>query len=315
MAILGDPQQPKRGSVPPVRPYTGAKEAPFEREEPSGINRRTLLSGLGTAGLLGAAGYLGYLGTQGYSLGSGGIQPPAGVSSSGEVLPAPDANARQMTGENGTIYLDNTDNGVMGQAADGSDEHYFAPLPLYPNELYRGPLEAVPYDGSAMPNSSWIIPEVRDIAGNPIASLFYDGSFSAMPDNNPGVISNGIHSIYSAGLNDAEGSSVLAGHVNQRSTGWLSDWGYLHRARAGMHIYVKTLEGVLQDYLILRVYLLRQGSAFENDQTLWARTGEKKIGLATCAGEYIGDDGTNSIGGTLYFPYTHNLVVEAVKVA
>lgn len=313
MAILGNPQRPHQRRAPEVRPLVRPAALSVQPPKSSTLSRRALFSGLGTVGVLGAAGYLGYLGGQGYSIGHGGIIPPP--SSSEGALPAPDTNARQMAGDNGTLYLDNTDNGVMGQAADGSDEHYFAPLPLYPDEVYDGPLVVASYDGSTLPEGSWIIPEVLDVAGQPISSLFYDGSFSTIPDSLPGVMSTGIHSLLSVGLEDAEGSSVLAGHVNQRSTGWLSDWGYLHRARAGMHIYVKTLSGALQDYLILRVYLLRQGSEFENDQNLWAHTGSKKIGLVTCAGRYIGDDGTSSIGGTLYFPYTHNLVVEAVKVS
>lgn len=277
------------------------------------VNRRTALKrfSLLTAGglLIAGGGAALKMSNDGWSFAEGKLVPPA---------PEPPADAPVFVGaDNGKEYVDNTANGMMAQSTDGSDGNYFAPLPLYADEVYQGDFTPIGFNqemADAMPAGSWIIPEVSDVAYQAIRSTFTDGRFSYIPNSFGGHISTGIRSVLSMPLGSGQGCSVLAGHVNQGDTGYLSDWGYLHRARAGMRLYIKNYDGSILEYIITFIRLLRQGGEFTNDQVLWARDGEEKANLVTCAGAYIGADGTNSAGGTMLFPYTHNLVVEARRV-
>lgn len=263
------------------------------------VSRRRFLGLAAGGSLVGLGVTAGAFSSLGWRLEGWSLIPPAG-SSGGRVFVADD----------GRVYVDGSARGLMAQSAD--DSHLFAPMPL-DTSVYSGslaPLEFNEQVAASMPLNSWIVPEVADFRYRMISSDFVSARFDdGIPHSLFGA-SRGVLSSLSQPLSTSEGSTVIAGHVNEGDTGYLSAWGYLHRCGPGMRVFVKDSGGSIAQWVVRRVYVLRQGSDFSENQRVWAKTGERLLNLVTCAGAYVGADGSSS--GTFLFPYTHNLVVECV---
>lgn len=243
-----------------------------------------------------------------------------------------DKNAPHFTADDGKEYVRGVSDGMMDQPVvknglsgenqaesenSGDDTGgiaYFAPMPESPSETYNGSYESEYYSGAeSLAANEWVIPDLTQYDGSRVMASVSTGSFANLPDNTP-TSSLGIISYLSNPIESEVGSTVESGHVNQTGNGMLSAWGYLHQAKVGMHVYQKDAEGKVHEFVIDRIRVIPQGEAFANDQDVWAKTGKHRLHMITCAGEYVGDDGTEGVGGTLWFPYTHNLDVQATAV-
>lgn len=198
--------------------------------------------------------------------------------------------------------------GMMAEPVDvanGEAVKYFAPEPKNPVT------DAVCSDqklGEAHPEpGQWVIPSLADPdTGQQLTGSFHDGSFEVLPS-----APEGVRDTLSEPVGAGAGVSTLAGHVNQDwPSGALSNWGELHEISACAHIYVGGAGGVVFEYAVDNIGLIPQGDV-AGDARLWRHDGAPGVNFLTCAGEFVGDTGTDSAGSSFDFSYTHNLWVGA----
>lgn len=109
-------------------------------------------------------------------------------------------------------------------------------------------------------------------------------------------------------ISAAEGSTILAGHVNKQNY-YLSPWGYLHRLKGCERVFVTDGEGKVTQWHVAQMYTVPQ-SQLTDIEDMWRRDGARSLWLVTCAGAQVGDDGASSYGNTFGFGYKYNLVVK-----
>ncbi|WGX97230.1 sortase domain-bontaining protein [Nocardioides sp. L-11A] len=119
----------------------------------------------------------------------------------------------------------------------------------------------------------------------------------------PGKVAKGGWLGQSALPGDLVGSTVIAGHVSDRSDR-PGAFGKLRKAKKGQVVTVRASDGTVQKYRIDRVYTQPRKKGFSGAEV--STTGEHQLTLVTCTGKVSYANGR--------FHYTKNLVVVATPI-
>ncbi|MCO1577083.1 class F sortase [Crossiella sp. SN42] len=91
---------------------------------------------------------------------------------------------------------------------------------------------------------------------------------------------------WGAGLDAAKGATVLAGHVNWK--GATGPFAELWRSDKGQQVTVKDATGKTHNYRITEVHTVHKDQLPQRAETLFAQTGNHRLVLVTCGGEWVG---------------------------
>lgn len=152
---------------------------------------------------------------------------------------------------------------------------------------------------TSLPANSWSIPELG-VSSQLIVSL---------PSQLPAAPYGVLHRDFADPASPIYGL-VAGGHINYNS-GYLSPYGYLHRATKCMRLYFADSSGQMHEYVLVTLMTVPQQqieSTFIYDE---GRSGD--FAMITCAGSYVGADGTNT-AANVWFPYTHNLIADFQEI-
>ena len=186
------------------------------------------------------------------------------------------------------------------------DYTLYAPEPA--NEVHAPACEAdankVTSDIPAnLPAVGWHIPSLG-VSSSMTSSGVQNGRM-VLPITTDG---SGIWYSPSNPISAAEGSTILAGHVNKKNY-YLSPWGYLHRLKGCERVFVTDGAGKVTQWHVTEMYTVPQSDLTKVNE-MWQKTGSRSLWLVTCAGSQVGNDGASAYGNTFGFGYQYNLVVK-----
>lgn len=204
--------------------------------------------------------------------------------------------------------------GENGQAMPPVDENGDTYAPMPEHEFHNSQCDGTPRrEVTALPGDTWTLPSQTSVQ----APIIPAASTANLPDA-PAALRQA-----DTGTVDQEHGRVIeGGHVNyplnSSAPGALSPFGYLHRAHACDSVYQSDASGHVHEFQIVSMYTVPQDQT-KND-AVYTQTPDEhdpmELAMITCAGRYVGDDGTSAPGGTLYYNgFRYNLIVIAKKVS
>lgn len=285
--------------------------------EKTGVRRMVLVvSIIALVGVLFVAGYLLWAFAHGAKIEDGQI---IGVPKSHQLThplseyeePTRDGSPDPLASGNERIYPQEAEDGYAMPPVDENGTVY-APMPE--QEFRHVTCTDEPRrEVTSLPGNTWSMPAKTGMQ----APVITAASTQALPDA-PAV----LRQADTASVGDESGRVIEGGHVNfplnSSIPGALSPFGYLHQAHACDSVYQSDASGQVHEYQITSMYTVAQDEtkddALYTDQT--GRDQRPELAMVTCAGRYVGDDGTNAPGGTLYYNgFRYNLIVIAHEVS
>lgn len=196
--------------------------------------------------------------------------------------------------------------GLDGLGSDGLGDQMFldesgqmyAPLPPHEFQNVQCQLEKK-NEVTSLPANSWSIPELG------VSSQLIVGYPSSLPDAPYGL----LHASFADPASPIYGL-LAGGHINYNS-GYLSPYGYLHRAQECTRLYYADGQGVVHEYVLVTLTTVPQQSI--ESTFIYDKDRSGRFAFVTCAGSYVGADGSNTAANT-WFPYTYNLLADFVEI-